>query len=192
MEKIIVYFCLSAILLPVIGMLAAHNPIKGWKRKWWHYVIGVFFLCAGINSLFVNPEAGIWLLDLCCATYCLFYNKSEGSIGKKIVKFVLVTSLSFCLVVFCQFGTGWTIFSFVCSFILLILIINNKKSSIYKKFKKKINSINNIDRAMPSCQDNLNAKKEGIREETYCRHCGKPIESNSKFCSYCGKKQTIE
>lgn len=33
------------------------------------------------------------------------------------------------------------------------------------------------------------AIKEGLTEEIYCKHCGKKIESDSKFCKYCGKEQ---
>ena len=34
------------------------------------------------------------------------------------------------------------------------------------------------------------AVKEGLKEnQTYCKHCGVQIDSDSKFCSSCGKEQ---
>ena len=32
-------------------------------------------------------------------------------------------------------------------------------------------------------------KKGLTEEETYCKHCGKPIDADSEFCKHCGKKQ---
>ena len=33
------------------------------------------------------------------------------------------------------------------------------------------------------------AVSEGLGEKTFCKHCGKRIDADSKFCSFCGKEQ---
>ena len=33
------------------------------------------------------------------------------------------------------------------------------------------------------------AVSEGLGEKLFCKHCGKRIDADSKFCSFCGKEQ---
>ena len=33
------------------------------------------------------------------------------------------------------------------------------------------------------------AVSEGLGEKMFCKHCGKRIDADSKFCSFCGKEQ---
>lgn len=67
----------------------------------------------------------------------------------------------------------------------------NINSSILNNNEDKLKNI--ADKTANISKDaittTVSAIKKGIKDNIYCKHCGKAIDNDSKYCKHCGKKQ---
>lgn len=67
----------------------------------------------------------------------------------------------------------------------------NTKSSILNNNEDKLKDI--ADKTANINKDaittTVSAIKKGIKDNIYCKYCGKEIDIDSKFCKHCGKEQ---
>ena len=62
-------------------------------------------------------------------------------------------------------------------------ILNNNED----KLKDIADKTANISK--DAIKTTVSAIKNGIKDNIYCKHCGEVIDSDSKFCKYCGREQ---
>ncbi|MBR2577990.1 MAG: zinc ribbon domain-containing protein [Erysipelotrichaceae bacterium] len=67
----------------------------------------------------------------------------------------------------------------------------NARSRVLDENEDKLKDI--ADRSADISKDaittTVSAVKKGIVGTAYCKHCGKPIDEDSRFCKHCGKEQ---
>lgn len=64
-------------------------------------------------------------------------------------------------------------------------IIDANEDNLRETFTKQANM------SKDAIETTVRAIKDGITKDAsiYCKHCGKPIDPDSEFCKFCGKKQ---
>lgn len=64
-------------------------------------------------------------------------------------------------------------------------IIDANEDNLRETFTKQANM------SKDAIETTVRAIKDGITKDAsiYCKHCGKPIDTDSEFCKFCGKKQ---
>ena len=92
-----------------------------------------------------------------------------------------------------------TSFGFILGFVGLIIGFSpeiakmNTKSIKYIQGENKEDltdiANNTADITSGAVTKTARAVKEGLTETVFCKHCGAKIDNDSKFCSFCGKKQ---
>ena len=67
----------------------------------------------------------------------------------------------------------------------------NTKSKILNDNEDKLKDImdKSADISKDAISTTVGAIKKGIKDNMYCKHCGKLIDKDSKYCKHCGKEQ---
>jgi len=190
--------------------------------KIWRLVSGVLSMVAFLIILFQSFAAGLYnfwennddnsdsggvfvafgLLVAGIVTTTLWKNKSKGSDIALIVLYSLTA-----LVGFVNLGTYrdlviWSSWSLLCAIIAIISLVikfveNNGKEIEYVAPRAAAFSVNNAKkRVCPHCHAEIDSDStfcsscgKKIPEKSFCRSCGNRIEISDEYCPFCGSKQ---